>query len=181
MDYSPQAPLSMGFPRQEYWSGLPFLSPGYLPNLGIKPASPASSALAGRFFTTELPGKPSLGYSLSRLPEKSSFHFASPCFCHCSLLLNTLKTKSTNWEAFNSNIPFKFYKCLISGVFCLMKVIFIILMFSGGFLVGSDSKESACNAEDLGLIRGSGRSTGEGNGNPLWYSCQENPMDGGAW
>ena len=62
-----------------------------------------------------------------------------------------------------------------------MKVIFIILMFSGGFLVGSDSKESACNAEDLGLIHGSGRSTGEGNGNPLWYSCQENPMDGGAW
>ena len=91
-----QAPLSMGFPRQEYWSGLPFPSPGYLPNLGIKPASPASPALAGRFFTTELPGKPSLGYSLSRLPEKSSFHFASPCFCHCSLLLNTLKTKSTN-------------------------------------------------------------------------------------
>ena len=40
---------------------------------------------------------------------------------------------------------------------------------------------SACNVGDLGLIPGSGRSTGEGNGNPLQYSCLENPMDGGAW
>ena len=41
--------------------------------------------------------------------------------------------------------------------------------------------ESACNAEDLGLIPGLGRSPGEGNGNPLQYSCLENPMEGGAW
>ena len=45
----------MGFPRQEYWSGLPFPSPGPLPDPGIKPASPA---LLGRFFTAEPPGKP---------------------------------------------------------------------------------------------------------------------------
>ena len=45
-----QAPLSMGFPRQEYWSALPFLSPGDLPDPGIEPASPA---LEGRFFTTK--------------------------------------------------------------------------------------------------------------------------------
>ena len=50
-----------------------------------------------------------------------------------------------------------------------------------GFLPGSDSKESACNAGDLGLIPGSGRSPGEGNGNRFQYSCLENPMDGGAW
>ena len=50
-------PLSMGFPRQEYWSGLPFPSPGDLPNPEMKPASPA---LAGGFFTTEPPGKPML-------------------------------------------------------------------------------------------------------------------------
>ena len=50
-----QAPLSMGFPRQEYWSGLPFPSPGDLPRSGIEPVSPA---VAGRFFTTEPPGKP---------------------------------------------------------------------------------------------------------------------------
>ena len=50
-----QAPLSMEFSRQEYWSGLPFPTPGNLPNLGIKPTSPASPALAGEFFTTEPP------------------------------------------------------------------------------------------------------------------------------
>ena len=49
-----QAPLSMGFLRQEYWSGLPFPSPGDLPDPGTKPTSPT---LAGRFFTTEPPGK----------------------------------------------------------------------------------------------------------------------------
>ena len=51
------------------------------------------------------------------------------------------------------------------------------LDFSGG----SDSKESACNAGDPSLILGSGRSLGEGNGNPLQYSCLENSMDSGAW
>ena len=50
-----QAPLSMGFPRQEYWSGLLCPSPGDLPDPGIKPST---SALAGRFFTIEPPGKP---------------------------------------------------------------------------------------------------------------------------
>ena len=49
-----QVPLPMGFPRQEYWSGVPFPPPGDLPNSGIEPVSPA---LAGRFFTTESPGK----------------------------------------------------------------------------------------------------------------------------
>ena len=47
-----QAPLSVGFPRQEYWSGLPFPPPGDLPDQGIEPASLTSPALAGRFFTT---------------------------------------------------------------------------------------------------------------------------------
>ena len=46
---------------------------------------------------------------------------------------------------------------------------------------GAISKESACNAGDLGLIPGSGRLPREGNGNPLQYSCLENPMDRGAW
>ena len=49
-----QAPLSKGLSRQECWNGLPFLSPGDLPNSWIEPVSPA---LAGRFFTTEPPGK----------------------------------------------------------------------------------------------------------------------------
>ena len=46
---------------------------------------------------------------------------------------------------------------------------------------GSEVKVSASNAGDLGSIPGSGRSPGEGNGNPLQYSCLENPMDGEAW
>ena len=49
------------------------------------------------------------------------------------------------------------------------------------FSCSSDGKESACNAGDPGSISGSGRSSGEGNGNPLQYSCLENPMDRGAW
>ena len=56
----------------------------------------------------------------------------------------------------------------------------------GGVWVGRvfnpvEFKASACNAGDLGSIPGSGRSPGEGNGNPLQYSCLENPMDRGAW
>ena len=54
-----QAPLTMGFFRQEYWSGLPFPSPEDLPDPGIKPTSPA---LAGVFFTAEPPGKPMYYY-----------------------------------------------------------------------------------------------------------------------
>ena len=50
-----QSPLSVGFSKQEYWSGLPFPSPGDLPNPEIEPTSPA---LAGGFFTTGPPGKP---------------------------------------------------------------------------------------------------------------------------
>ena len=50
-----QAPLFMGFPRQEYWSGLPLPSPGDLPDPGIEPTYPA---LTGELFTTEPPGKP---------------------------------------------------------------------------------------------------------------------------
>ena len=51
----------------------------------------------------------------------------------------------------------------------------------GGFPCSSGGKESACNAGDLGSIPGSGRSPGGGNGNPLQYSCLENPMDRGTW
>ena len=54
-DCACQAPLSIGFPKQEYWSWLPFPTPGDLPDPGIEPTSPA---LAGGLFTTEPPGKP---------------------------------------------------------------------------------------------------------------------------
>ena len=104
-----QAPLSLGFPREEYWNGLlPCPPPGDPPTLGTESISLAYPALAGKFFTIVPPGKP-----------------------------------------------------LLTG--------------------SSDSEESACNVGDLGSIPGLGRSTGEGNGNPLQYSCLQNPMDRGSW
>ena len=71
-----QAPLSMGFSRQEYWSGLPFPSPGNLPNPGIKPPSPA---LPGRFFTSEPPEKPRASWSWG-FPGSSD---GKEPACHC--------------------------------------------------------------------------------------------------
>ena len=70
-----QAPLSMGFPRREYWSGLPFLPPWDPPDPGIEPASPA---LAGRFFTTEPSGRPQPGcchQDIFFFEESNVFHF----------------------------------------------------------------------------------------------------------
>ena len=104
-----QAPPSMGFSRQEYWSGLPFPSPGDLPNPGIKPRSPA---LQADTLTSEPPGKPR-----NRLP--------TPVFL--------------------------------------------------GFPDGLAGKKSACNVGNLGSIAGLGRVPGGGHGNPLQYSCLENP------
>ena len=56
-DTARQTPLMMEFSRQEYWSGLPFPPPGYLYDPGVKPASLASSSLAGGFFTTARDGR----------------------------------------------------------------------------------------------------------------------------
>ena len=66
-------------------------------------------------------------------------------------------------------------------------MIFLFYLQSGheaslaGFPGGSECKVYACNARDLGLIPGLGRSPGEGNDNPLQYCCLDNPMDRGAW
>ena len=57
----------------------------------------------------------------------------------------------------------------------------VLPLIDWGFPGGSEVKASACSTGDLGSIPGSGRSPGEGNGNPLQCSCPENPMDGGAW
>ena len=65
---------------------------------------------------------------------------------------------------------------LLLGIFSLG-----ISSVSGSSPGGSEGKESACNAGDLGSIPGSGRFPGEGNGYPLQYSCLENSMDRGAW
>ena len=59
--------------------------------------------------------------------------------------------------------------------------ILYLSIYSVGFPCGSEGEDSACNAGDLSLIHGSGRSPGEENGTPLQYFCLENPMNGGAW
>ena len=56
----------------------------------------------------------------------------------------------------------------------------VCVLYKWGFAAGSDSKESTCKAGDLGSILRLGRSPGEGNGNPLQYTCLENPMDRGV-
>ena len=64
----------------------------------------------------------------------------------------------------------------------LLKDIFVIFeIWQLCFPSGSDGKASACDAGDLDSIPGSGRSSGEGNGNAPWYACLENSMDGEAW
>ena len=75
-----KAPLSMEFSRQEYWRGLPFPTPEDLPNSGGEPISLASSSLAGRFFTTALPGEAAL---IS--PIANQFLFIVPQYWNCSL------------------------------------------------------------------------------------------------
>ena len=69
-----QAPLSMEFSRQEYWSGLPFPSPGDIPNSGIERVFLACSALAGRFFTTMPPGKPPKMCGLTQFSEREPYN-----------------------------------------------------------------------------------------------------------
>ena len=73
----------------------------------------------------------------------------------------------------DSDCSHEIKRCLLLG----RKVMTNLDSFPGG----SEGKASASNAGDLGLIPGSGRSPGEGNGNPLQYSCLENPMEGRAW
>ena len=74
-----QALLSMGFSRQEYWSGLPSPSPGGLPDPGIEPVSPAFPSLAGGFFTTEPLGSPLatiLVVKYKHLSQTGNSHFS---------------------------------------------------------------------------------------------------------
>ena len=93
-----QAPLSMGFSRQGYWSGLPFPPPGNLPDPGIEPVSPASPSLAGRLFTSEATGEVPLIHDmeakrlLCSLPVISHMHGNT---CHVSYLVGREPCRET--------------------------------------------------------------------------------------
>ena len=79
------------------------------------------------------------------------------------------------------------HPCLIPGFrgnafsFSPLRIVFAVGLSYMDFPGSSEVKASACTVGDVGTISGLGRSLGEGNGNPLQYSCLENPMDGGAW
>ena len=98
-----------------------------------------------------------------------------------------LASAETPWVTFSLSFPaflssFRdIYSDKPPGVSCPSWASFWEFPVGQGFPSGSVSKESACNARGLSLIPGSGRSPGEGNGNPLQYSCLGNPMDRGAW
>ena len=100
----------------------------------------------------------------------------SSCTSHlCSLSLTCFLLLSAD-----------FFSCVLTCVFVFgcSGSLFLSRLFSVcflGFPGGAEVKASACNVGDLGSIPGLGRSPGEGNGNPLQYSCLVNPMDGGAW
>ena len=99
-----QTPLSMGFSRQEYWSGLPFPSPGDLPNPGIEPGSPALEADA---LTSEPPGKPILYLLTFHDETNTSLHGILPkSFNFCIVKRKRVKPK-----------PKVFYKNTWPGIF----------------------------------------------------------------
>ena len=171
----------MGFSRQEYWSGLPFPSPGNLPDPGIEPGSPSLQADA---LTSEPPGKPAEVHKEGRINIWKEinlifFHLVLRCLLGISFLLMNwrrkwqptpvfLPGKSHGWRSLVGYSPWGHKESDTTERLHLT---------SGG----SDGKESACNAGDPDLIPGSGRSPEEGNGNPLQYSCLENPKDRGIW
>ena len=119
-----RAPLSMGFSRQEYWSGLYVLLQGVFPI------------------------------------QVSNLHIF--CLLHCQVC--SLPYLGSTQEA-----PY-IYVCV-----CVCVCVCVYTQYVNPRPGGSDGKESSCNAGDLGLIPGLGRSPGVGYGNPLQYSCLENP------
>ena len=141
-----QAPLSKGFSRQEYWSGLPCPPPGDLPNLGIEPRSPALE----RFVTI----------SLKVLRKSTLCWFSSVAL---SVILLFVNNQSLSREG-NGN-PLQ-YSCLENPV-------------DGGAWWAAVHRVAQSQTRLKWLSMHA--CMGDGNGNPLQYSCLENPRDGGAW
>ena len=120
-----QAPLSMGFHRQEYWSGLPFPSPGGLPNSGIEPMSPASSALASGFFTTSTTWE-----ALFQALQEPKISLATNQLCHHRTKVVRNKTQTNK----SGCVPITFYlwtlKFEFHRIFTFHKISFIKNFFS---------------------------------------------------
>ena len=109
-----QAPLSMGFSRQEYWSALPFTSPGDLPDLGTEPRSPALQADS---LLSELPGKPYCIY------KNTSLH-------HISL-------SRDRYRLYNAQVNLTHSQNTLRNEMCLVPAVWLLL--DGPFSLGPDS------------------------------------------
>ena len=195
-----QAPLSRGFSRQEYWSGLPFPSPGNLSDPGIKLGS---TALARGLFTTEPPGKPE---QLNRV--KYAHIVVESSYRTLFILQNWHSTHPLNKNSpllsFPSpcKLPFHFLSLqiwLLSVTWSSLLAQWwrICLQCRRGMFdpwVGKIPWSKNDNPLQCSCLENSKSDTtewlhfhfslsciGEGNGNPLQCSCLENPRDGGAW
>ena len=136
-----QAPgiLPMEFSRQEYWSRLPFPTPEDLPNGGIESTSSVSPTLAGRFFTTELPGKPIyllcgyifffiflFHYGLSQDTESSSLYYTvGPC-CLSILYIHQFTSVNSKLPLLSCPTPFPL---ATTSLFSRSLILFLLLIF----------------------------------------------------
>ena len=123
--------------------------------------------------------------SIRHLPLVKGHPLPCPCHSKANKISGTLGLKAQiKQPPQNLSAPFivlmKFYHISIDHSIVIVQQFFKVSHVKD-FPGGSDGKASAYNMGDLGSIPGSGRSSGEGNGNPLQYSCLENPMDRGAW
>ena len=110
MGCNPPAPLSVGFPRQEDWSGLPFSPPGDLPDPGIEPVS---SALAGRLFTTEASGKPADPLLPENPSRRAVFSFQVYGFWDWLVTLEHSHFLGLIVAIISLNIPFMLNPCFL--------------------------------------------------------------------
>ena len=163
-----QAPPSMEFSRQEYWSWLHFLLQGIFltqrSNLGLPYCrSPICFTI---WATREAP----------KGDRQASNDFEAVLFNPNSSILRLFGDCAWLLPLSVSNRAY-----MVGQNLTTKEELMVIHLPNHWFPSGSDGKASACNVGNLGSIPGSGRSPGEGNGNPLQYSCLENSMDGGAW
>ena len=117
-------------------------------------------------------------YSTSHLTSQEKWETLHSCYSdiyHCSGIKFSTKFLEI-WQYYCYLLLFETLQFTQSIYLNLLAVLTVSHPFQGG----SEDKASACNAGDLGLIPGLGRSPGEGNGNPLQYSCLENPMEPGG-
>ena len=115
--------------------------------------------------------------SLCMTDSRFSHITANDLNVNCYFLLQQLSFKALK----NTSLSFSFFFFYLRYFIKSLRNHIIMAIDGMGFPGGSYHKESACDAGDLDLIPGSGRSPREGNGHPLQYSCLENPMDRGSW